>query len=274
MNKILNILVVVLVLFAASCAAPKRIIYFNEDGNVDSNVQVQNLEKRTESVIQADDILAINVTTISTLNDKTISPSFIFNNGGTQFSILATSGSNTTSVGTTSGYLVDNSGFIDYPVLGKIEVAGLTIRSVKEIVAKKLKEYVTDPVVEVRIINYKVTVLGEVVRPGAVVAPNHKINILDALAAAGDIPVTGKKDNVLVVRENAGKREFARLNLNSKDIFNSPYFYLRQNDIVYVEPAKVRRQETNEFFRFYLPAISSLVSTALAIYGIISVTQK
>ena len=92
-------------------------------------------------------------------------------------------------------------------------------------------------------------------------AANQKISILDAIAAAGDIPITGRKDNVLIIRETEGKREYARLNLNSRTLFSSPYYYLKQNDIIYVEPARIRRQENNDFLKFYLPTIRTILSS-------------
>ena len=240
---------------------------------MDSLVQQQSLEKRMEITIQSDDILAINVTSISSnLLNKTADPVTMYNNGGTQFTLVATSGGG--QAGQNSGYLVDGNGFIDYPVVGKIKVAGLTIRQAKETIQSQIKDYLKDPVVEVRILNYKITVLGDVNRPGTVVAPNHKINLVEALAAAGDVLITGRKDHIMVIREQEGRREFAYLNLNSRNVFSSPYYYLRQNDIVYVEPSRVRRQENNEFFRFYLPAISSVLSTALAVYGIVQLSNK
>jgi polysaccharide export outer membrane protein len=173
-----------------------------------------------------------------------------------------------------NGFLVDASGYIDYPFLGKVKVGGLTIRQAKDALANRLRSIVKEPVVEIRIVNYRITVLGEVARAGTIIAPNHKMSIIDAIAAAGDIPITGRKDNILVIRENEGTREFARLNLNSREVFTSPYFYLKQNDIVYVEPARIRRQEGNDFFRFYLPTITTLMSTLLAVYGIIQLSNQ
>lgn len=264
----------VLLAFFASCAAPKNTVYFRDNTKSDSLIQVMDVQNKYDPLIQSDDILAINVTSISSVT-ITNDPVKIFNEGGTQFSITASLGTGASGGQglQNSGYLVDAEGFIDFPVLGKLKVAGMTIRQTKEMVAQKLQTHVKDPVVEVRILNYKVIMLGEISRPGVIVAPNHRLSIIEALAASGDIPVTGKKDNVMVIREKDGKREFARLNLNSRDIFNSPYYYLKQNDIVYVEPSKVRRQETNEFTRVFLPTFTTLLSTVLAVYGIIQLSK-
>ncbi len=257
--------------FAVSCSAPKKAIYFKNDDHADTMIAQQSVEPEKEVIVQADDILAINVTSISSLNNENPTRN-IFNEGGTIYTISPSASANASAT-QNAGYLVDKEGFIDFPVIGKIHVANYTIRDLKEQFVHRLKDYVKEPVVEVRIINYKVTILGEVARPGTVIAPNHKINILEALATAGDIPVTGRKDNVTIIREQNGKREFVTLNLNSRGIFNSPYYNLRQNDIIYVEPSRVRRQETNEFTRVYLPIITSVLTTAVTIFAVAQVRK-
>lgn len=266
----------VMLLLIASCSSPKKVIYFKEGvKNEDTVVSVQDVLPVPEIRIQPDDILSINVTSISSISDQNPDPVAIFNEGGTRYSLTPMAGGTGGAVGgvQTNGFIVDELGQIDFPVVGKIKLGGLTMREAKELLTARLKDYVKDPVVEARIINYRVTILGEVGRPGPVIAPNHKLNIVEAIAAAGEIPVTGRKDNVLVIRQKGDQREFARLNLNSKDVFKDPYFNLMQNDIVYVEPSRIRRQESNEFLRFYLPAIASLMTTALSVYGIVQLTK-
>jgi len=262
-------------LLAASCAAPQKTIYFGENAPLDPHVQVENIERRKDITILPDDIIAINVSTISSITTGAgagaVDPVTIFNQGGTNYSITSSLGGGTG--GENKGYLVDASGFIDYPVLGKVKVSGFTLRQVKEMMAKRLEDFVKEPVVEARIINYKITVLGEVGSPGSIIASNHKLSVIDAIALAGDMPITGRKDNVMIIRETEGRREYARLNLNSRNVFSSPYYYLKQNDIIYVEPARVRRQESNDFLRFYLPTITSLLSTAIAIYGVTQIVK-
>lgn len=271
MRRILYAFSILTLVGTAACTGPKKTIYFNESTALDSSVQFQNTQPRPDIIVQPDDILAVNISSISSISSA--NPVSIFNEGGTQYMVVA-GGASGVGGGAQqiSGFLVDKQGFIDFPVLGKIAVAGKSIRQVKEQMALRLKDYMKEPVVEVRIVNYKVTMLGEVGRVGPILAPNHKINILEAVAAAGDIPLTGRKDNILIIREVEGKREYGRINLNSKNVFNSPYYYLQQNDIIYVEPSRIRRQETNEFLRFYLPTITTLLSSAVTIYGIIKLT--
>ncbi len=262
-------------LLLGSCASPKKTIYFKQNTPNDSSVVYQDIIKQADGVILKDDILAINITSSTSFAFQDKDPVSIFNDGGTQYSITATSGGGGSGVSgyATKGYLVDNDGYIDFPVLGKLKVAGLTSRQIKDLMGSKLTSYVKEPVVEIRIINYKITILGEVGRPGTVIAPNQKINILDAIAAAGEIPITGRKDNILIIREIDGKREFARLDLNSENVFSNPYYYLRQNDIVYIEPNRIRRQETNEFLRFYLPTAMAVLSSAVTIFGIVKIAN-
>ena len=273
MRRILAALSIIAVLFTTSCSGPKRSIYFKDATPNNPTVVTQKIDLVKEAIIQPDDILAINVTSPSSIvEDKGNTTVAIFNGGGTPYTSNATlGGANTTNP---NGYLVDPSGYIDFPFLGKVKVGAMTIRQAKDALANRLRNIVKEPVVEMRIVNYKVTILGEVGHPGTIMAPNHKISIIDAIAAAGDIPITGRKDNIMVVRETEGVREFAQLNLNSREVFTSPYFYLKQNDIVYVEPARIRRQEGNDFFRFYLPTITTLMSTLLAVYGIVQLSNK
>lgn len=280
MRQTYSIVGLAILLLATSCAAPQKTIYFSENTPQDPHVQVENIERRKEITIQPDDILAIQITSISSITASSGSgagagsvkdPVKIFNEGGTNYNITASIGNGQS--GTNKGYLVDPNGFIDYPVLGKVKVSGLTLRQIKDVMANRLQDFVKDPVVEVRIINYKITVLGEVGSPGTIISSNHKISVIDAIALAGDLPITGRKDNVTIIRTTEGRREYAKLNLNSKNVFNSPYYYLKQNDIIYVEPSRTRRQENNDFLRFYLPTFTSLLSTAIAIYGVTQIAK-
>lgn len=264
-----------LALLFSACKGPKNVIYFKESIANDTSSSFVPVRELEDPKVQPDDILAINVSSIQSLLDKNASQLSVYNSGGTQFSILASSGGQGGVAGVaTTGYLVDPLGYITFPVIGQVKVGGLTMRQVKDTMAAHLASVIKEPVVEARILNYKVTLLGEIPRPGPILAPNHKITILDAIAAAGDIPISGRKDNILIIRDYGGQRQMGRINLNNKDVFSSPFYYLKQNDIVYIEPVKLRRQENNEFLRFYLPVISSLISTGLAVYGITQLANK
>lgn len=258
-----------------SCGTPKRSIYFRTDTPLDTTAKRLTQLPTSETIVKSDDILAINVTSSSSITEG-VDPVIIYNEGGTSIPSSAISGGTSRNTNTGKGYLVDQDGFIDFPVVGKLAVGGMTIRQVKEILQQKLSNMINNPVVEVRIMNYKVIMLGEVNAPGVVIAPGHGLNILEAIAAAGDVRFTGRKDNVMVIRQENGTKKMVRLNLNSSEVFHSPYFELKQNDIVYVEPNRLQRSQNSEFLKLYLPSIASVTSTILAVYGVVQIakTQK
>ena len=165
-------------------------------------------------------------------------------------------------------YVVDESGDIEFPVLGKLHVAGLKRTEVLELIKKQLDKQVLNPIVTVNILNAKVSVMGEVNRPGAVAMSNGRLTILEALAAAGDLTPYGRRDNVLVTREKDGKLEIARLNLRSADIYTSPYYFLQQNDVIYISPNKVKAVSSTNA-GLWVSIAGTLASTAAVIVTIL-----
>lgn len=138
---------------------------------------------------------------------------------------------------------MDKDGFIHYPFLGKVKAAGLSKNDLGENLQNGLlsKKLVIDPVIDIRLQNFRVTVLGEVARPNVIVVPNEKLSLPEALAMAGDLTIYGKRENILIVREENNNKVYHRINLNKDSLFNSPYYYLRANDLVYVEPGRIRK---------------------------------
>lgn len=175
-------------------------------------------------------------------------------------------GKYTTTQPSLQQYLVNNEGNIDFPVLGCLKVSGLTKNQAEELIREKLIPYLKEtPVVTVRMVNYKISVLGEVNKPGTFTVTNEKVNVLEALAMAGDMTVYGVRENVKLVREDAnGKRLIQTLNLNDADLVLSPYFYLQQNDILYVTPnkTKARNSDIGNSTTIWISATSILVSIA------------
>lgn len=214
-------------LLFTSCANTKKIVYFN---NVpDKTFLSGSIEKPTP--IRANDILSI---TISSLNAEA---SAAFNLQSSNIGRATTvTGSNTES----GGYLVNEDGNIDMPMLGAIKAAGFTKNQLKENIVNLIlsKKLLVDPIVDIRYLNFEVTVLGEVARPTVITVPNEKISMLKAIGLAGDLTIYGKRDNVLLIREENGEKITRHIDLNSSDFFNSPYYYLRPNDVIYVEPNK------------------------------------
>lgn len=175
-------------------------------------------------------------------------------------------GSSVSSQPTLQQYLVNNQGEIDFPVLGRLKIEGLTKNQAEDLIREKLIPYLKEtPVVTVRMVNYKISVLGEVNKPGTFTVTNEKVNVLEALAMAGDMTVYGVRENVKLVREDAnGKRLIQTLNLNDADLVLSPYFYLQQNDILYVTPnkTKARNSDIGNSTTIWISATSILVSIA------------
>jgi polysaccharide export outer membrane protein len=171
------------------------------------------------------------------------------------------------SAPTLQSYLVDVNGNINFPVIGTIKLAGLSKSEAIQFIGEKLSPYLKNAIVTIQFMNYKITVLGEVLRPGQYPISNERVTVLDALGLAGDMTIYGKRDNVLITRENNGKLEFVRLNMNSDEVFKSQYFYLQQNDVIYVDPNKVKSID-NQNISLYLSAVSTLVTTIAVIFSI------
>lgn len=180
---------------------------------------------------------------------------------------------NTTTQPTLQQYLVNNQGEIDFPVIGRLKVGGLTKNQAEDLIREKLQSYLKEaPIVTVRMSNYKISVLGEVARPGSFTVSNEKVNVLEALAMAGDMTVYGVRTNVKLIREDAdGKREIVPLDLTKSDLVLSPYFYLKQNDILYVTPneTKAKSSDIGTTTTTWISATSILISLASLIVNIL-----
>ena len=239
--------------FLSSCNTSKKITYFE---NVKDTVFYTS-QGETNFSIKPNDILSI---TISSANEEA---SLAFNPH------LKNSIRSTTATGSSSepgGYLVNSEGVIFLPFLGKIKVAGLTKEQLKDNITNMIlsKKLLVDPLVEIRYLNYEVTVLGEVARPTVITVPSEKISLLKAIGLAGDLTIYGQRENVLLVREEGGKKITRHINLNSKDFFESPYYYLQPNDVVYVAPNKVRMVQATTNPNI-LPIILSSLSLAVIV---------
>lgn len=213
-----------------------------------------------EPVIQPGDLLQITVTSS---NPKAAVP---FNRISQKSDMENRSGSLTSTV--PEGYLVDPNGIIDFPVLGRIKLGGRTKNQAKLNLTNLLTNYLGDPIVTIRYLNYRITVIGEVKDPNTFLVPSERINVIEALGMAGDMTVYGKRENVMVINETNGVRTVAHLDLNSKEVLNSPYFYLQPNDIVYVEPVRSRKDQaslTRTNISLLLTAISAAALVIIAV---------
>jgi protein involved in polysaccharide export with SLBB domain len=172
------------------------------------------------------------------------------------------------------GYLVSTNGYIEFPVFGEMRVAGLTPAALADTIKAKLirEGHIKDPIVAAKLLNFKVSVMGEVNRPGVFPVPSERVTVLEAISMAGDMSVYGKRDKVLVVREDEGQLEMAYLDVNSTALFNSPYYYLRQNDMVYVEPNKAKAAQSE--FDPRLPVILTGASVLTSLVSLIILIAK
>ncbi len=248
------------IVFLTSCVSTKNVAYF-QDISALGQSELANTAKFTDPVIQADDILSISIFTIDPTTNMVV-------NQAASQAISTNVGSVATLGATppTAGFLVDKNGEIDLSVVGKVKVLGLTTFQARDLIKEKAAIVYTNPNVQVRFANFKVTILGEVNRPASYVIPNEKVSVLDALGLAGDLTIFGKRENVTLIRDNGGKKEFARLDLNSKEIFNSPYYYLKQNDVLYIEPNKGKAASLNQSRTQTFALVGSLASVLIVLF--------
>jgi polysaccharide export outer membrane protein len=217
----------ILLFILNSCAFKKKIIYFQDGQRKEAEAN-----RNYTPILRSDDLLFI---TVIGIDQEAVKPfnlplSLQYNNAGGYAQ----------GASTPPGFLIDAEGNIDFPVIGKIRLSGLNRVEATSLLKEKLQPYLLNPVVNIRILNFKITVLGEVKNPGTFTIPNERITLLEALGIAGDLNITAVRKNVLVIRDDNGKKMEFRVDLTSKELFTSPVYYLNQNDVVYVEPNRAR----------------------------------
>ena len=251
-KQILLFLVFAAVCLLTSCSSPKNVTYFQNREALEKAVKGYLVDAR----IMPKDVLTITVST--TTPEAAI-----------QFNLLTP-----TSQTQLQTYLVDNEGMINFPVVGQVKVGGLTKTEAEELIRKEITPYLTEsqnPVVTVRMSSFSISVLGEVNQPGTFSVAREKINVLEALSRAGDLTIYGVRNNVTLIREDGeGNKSYHTLNLNDANIVNSPYYYLQQNDIIYVEPNKIKAQNSTigSMTTLWLSATGVLVSIATLLVSI------
>lgn len=246
-------LLVLSVCFLSSCVNSRKTAYFND---------IQNGIYKTSynppvPVIHKNDLLSIFVSSVN------MDATQIFNAPSIPTTVAASAN------GTTSqnvGYLVNDSGMIQFPVLGKLQAVGLTVKELSDNIRDSLvdKKLLIDPVVTIRFLNFRVTVLGEVGNPTVITVPNEKISLLEAIGLAGDLTIYGKRDNVLLIREEEGKKIVRRIDLNAPETLTSAFYYLKSNDVIYVEPNKNKIASVSNF-RQLLPAFIATLSVMVVV---------
>jgi len=259
MKKIYSISLVVLFFTLIGCTSQKEIAYFYGVNSISADSINKKFSKIHEAQICSGDMLSITVTA---LDPTAVAP---FNLPLVSYATPGSDKINTQP--TLMSYLVDINGCINFPVIGTIKLGGLTKSEAINLLNEKLSPYLKNAIVTIQFMNYRITVLGEVLKPGQYAIANERVTILDALGLAGDMTIYGKRNNVLITREINGKLEFVRLNLSTDEIFKSPYYYLQQNDVIYVEPNSVKSVESKNI-PLYLSSISTLATLVTLILSI------
>lgn len=248
---------ILIIFFISSCASNKDLVYFKDVNR--SVVTVESAEAYNPVTIQPLDVLSINISSANA------DASAVYNRGVVSNNPVTTASGMTDQVGTAFGYLVDQSGQIQVPNLGSVKAAGLTIPEFKQVLTTLLAKYLKEPYVTVSISNFKITVLGDVGRPGILRVQNEKISFTDAISLAGDLTPSAIRNNILIIREQNGKRQYIPIDLTSKNVFNSPYYYLRNNDIIYVTPGKYKSTLALDNFNRNFGIISAFLSIAITV---------
>lgn len=264
MNRLF--LIICLIACLTACKTPEKINYIQD---VEPGV-TQPIESRQSIIIQPKDMLSIIVST----KDPELAAIFNLSVQANRAGVPIFSSAYNQYL---SGYVVDNNGDIDFPILGKIHAAGLSRWALQERIIQKLieRDLLKDMVVTIEFMNFKVSVLGEVKNPGTYSIEGDKVTVLEAIAMAGDLTIYGLRDEVYVIREENGERQNFKLDLRSKDIFNSPAYYLRQNDIIYVQPNEVRagqstiNQNSVRSISLWLSITSLLTSISILVVNLV-----
>ena len=257
-KKTIYLSILASLILLSSCGTHSKMVYFQSTEGDSTEVNISQFKP----TFKADDFISVVVTA----NDLASAIPFNYPSVGS-----GRNGMNGYVQGApaTSGYLIDGNGFVNLPILGKIKLGGLGRTEAIDLLEEKLNSYLKNPVVNIRIQNYKVTVLGDVSSPGTYNIPNERFTILEAIGLSGDLTITGLRNNVLVIRDENGKKKQYRLDLTSDQILNSPAYYLQQNDVVYVEPNTAKRSQ-GTFLRSTVGILISLTSLIITTIVLIS----
>lgn len=259
-------LLLISLLLLGSCVSYKDTLYFRDGETLPENELLSSVEEKIENLeplkIRNNDVVVINVHTYDPLRSVPFNPASVQRGVGVQ------------TANPFNSYLVSPEGEIEFPVLGRIHLQGLTVVEAEDKVRGLLEDYLREPTVNVRISSFRVTVLGEVNNPGVFSVTNDRVSILEALGLAKDINAYGNRKRVLLVREEAGERSYAYLNLQSRDLFQSPYYYLRQGDVIYVEPTVDKEADIRDKFTEAIPWVTSVLSAIVTVISIVNLTRQ
>lgn len=243
----------------SSCTPYKNIPYFIDFPDTAQKTSVKTVSF-SSPVIKPDDLLSITIETV----DADITRLLNSANTVAQTSNLPPSANQQTI----PGYLVDKNGEVELPFIGKIKLEGFTTIQARDTITAAISQYIRNPIVNIKFANFKVTVLGEVLKPSTYIMPTEKVTVFDALGQAGDLTIYGRRENVLVIRDTLNnQKNMVHLNLNSKNIMSSPYFYLQPNDVVYVEPNKAKAASTDAARNRMITITASVISLLIVFFA-------
>jgi polysaccharide biosynthesis/export protein len=242
-----------------SCTTYKSIPYFTDFPDTAQKTSVRTVSF-TSPVIKPDDLLSITIETV----DADITRLLNSANAVSQ----TTNAPASVTQQTIPGYLVDKNGEIELPFVGKIKLSGYTTIQARDTITAAISQYIKSPIVNIKFANFKVTVLGEVLKPSTYIMPTEKVTVFDALGQAGDLTIYGRRDDILIIRDSLNnQKNMVHLNLNSKNIISSPYFYLQPNDVVYVEPNKAKAASTDAARNRTITIAASIISLLIVFFA-------
>lgn len=233
MKKTLLISTAISALLLTSCISQEKITYFKGLDATSAEEINQKFQSQQEPILENGDVLLI---TVSGLDPLAVVP---FNLPVVAYSSPGNNKMNTSSILQT--YTIETDGTINFPVVGNLKISELKKTEAVSLIKERLLPYLKDPIIKIEFMNFQVTVLGEVNKPGRYTITDEKITLLDVLGMAGDITIFGRRDNILIIRENKGKLDFQRINLNTDELFKSRYYFMKQNDKIYIEPRSVKQ---------------------------------
>jgi len=257
----------VIVASLSSCVQYEELVYFrkiDKEENARPQFPSDSIQNSGVLRIQKNDVISITVNTF----DPELSAPFNLVN-----SQMAANAGAMGSISPLVSYIIDEKGQIDFPVIGKIDLIGLTINEAKEVIKNKLTVYLKDPVINIRLISFRISILGEANNPGTFIINNDRVTILEALSMAGDLTPYGNRSNILVVREQDGVRQYGELDIQSSEIFKSQYYYLKQGDVVYIEPTENKEAAVRDQLGEYIPWISAGISAITATINLILINR-
>ena len=258
MKTVARLLLGVLLLSSTGCLSYREMVNF-QDGSDLGRSGKATLPALPELRLRADDMVAVTINSYN--QEEALRFNVISNQSQVQ---LSAQGGQPATVADPLGYRVDSRGSIEMPVIGRLPVAGLTLEQLRDTVHARVAAtgYLKDHSVQVRFLSFRITILGEVNNPGTYTVPTQRINVLEALGMAKDATLYSRRDNILVVREEDGRREYGRIDLKSKAVFESPYYYLRPNDVIYVEPHRSKVLSAPDPVSRYLGIVLGLATLA------------